>query len=281
MARSTEDILTQMDDQQTAESGLSSLNNPSQTSIYQLFKGVVAQCINYFEQLVDTKKDETDALLVAGVPDTEAYIQAQVLKFQYSSTNPQVLSLVNYIPTYATVDEDLRIVTRCAVTTDLNKLIKIKVAKDNPPTTLSASEYASLYAYIDSIIHGGVSFDVVNLISDKLRVEAEVYYDGQYIDVIQANVEAAINDYLANLPFNGYVYITGLEDAIQAVDGVKDVKLISVKGRPNATALGSATTAYSLASGTNSLKYQAAAGYIVEETTASNTFADTITYIVD
>lgn len=281
MARSTDDILTQMDDQQAAESGLSSLNNPSQTSIYQLFKGVVAQVINYFEQLVDTKKDETDALLVNGVPDTGAYIQSRVLEFQYSSTNPQVLSLVNYVPAYPTVDENLRIVTRCAVTTDLNKTVKIKVAKDDPPTTLSATEYASLYAYVDKILPVGVTFDLINQTSDKLYVEAEVYYDGQYIDVIQDNVEAAINEYLSNLEFNGAVVVSELEDTIQAVDGVKDVKFIAIKARQNAVALGSATTVYSLASSINSRKWNTVAGYIVEETTAGNTFADKITYIVD
>ena len=46
MARKTEDILIQMDDEQTAQTGLSSLNNPSQTSIYQLFKGIWANLIN-------------------------------------------------------------------------------------------------------------------------------------------------------------------------------------------------------------------------------------------
>lgn len=281
MARSTDDIVTQMDDAQAAESGLSSLNNPSQTSIYQLFKTVVAQIINYFEQLHDAKKDEIDETIANSAVNTAAWLKSKVEEFQYSASNPQVISLVNYAPQYATVNEDLRIISRCAVVSDLNKIVKIKVATGDTPTTLSSAQYTSLYAYIDSILPVGVSFDLINLTSDKLYVEAEVYYDGQYIDVIQTNVEAAINTYLENLEFNGAVVVSELEDAIQSVAGVKDVKFIAIKARQDSVVLGSATTVYSLASSTNSRKWDTVAGYIVEETTVGNTFADKITYIVD
>ncbi len=281
MARSTDDIVVQMDDAQTAESGLSSLNNPSQTSIYQLFKTVVAQVINFFEQLHDAKKDEIDSVIANSAVNTAAWLKGKVEEFQYSASNPQVISLVNYAPQYATVNTDLQIISRCAVVSDLNKIVKIKVATGDTPTTLSSPQYTALSAYIDSILPVGVSFDLINLTSDKLYVEAEVYYDGQYIDVIQTNVEAAINTYLENLEFNGAVVVSELEDAIQSVAGVKDVKFIAIKARQDSVALGSATTVYSLASSTNSRKWDTVAGYIVEETTAGNTFADKITYIVD
>lgn len=280
MARSTDDILIQMDDKQTAETGLASLNNPSQTSIYQLFKKIIAQCINYFEQLQDTHKDEINSLISSAAAGTAAWLQRQVLNFQYSATIPQVVSLVDYAPQYATVDETLRIVSRCAVVTDLNKIVKIKVATGDTPTTLSAAQYTSLYSYIDSILQVGVSFDLVNLTSDKLYIEGEVYYDGQYNSVIQDNTESAINSYLENLPFNGAVIISELENAIQAVSGVKDVKLISVKARQDSTVLASATKIFDLATSVNIRKWDTVAGYIVEETTAGNTFADKITYIV-
>lgn len=281
MARSTEDILTQMDDQQALETGLSSLNNPSQTSIYQLFKGIVSQCINYFEQLVDTKKDEIDTAIANSAVGTAAWLQNKIFDFQYSATNTQVLSLVNYAPKYATVDTTLQIISRCAVVSDLNKVVKIKVATGTIPTTLSANQYSSLYAYIDLILQCGISFDLVNLTADKLYIEAEVYYDGQYIDVIQTNVETAIGTYLETLPFNGGVVVSELEDTIQAVSGVKDVKLIAIKARQDSVAFASATTVYSLASSVNTRSWDTVAGYIVEETTGGETFADKITYIVN
>lgn len=281
MARSTDDIIIQMDTQQAAESGLSSLNNPSQTSIYQLFKGVVAQIINYFEQLVDVKKDEIDLIADGVAPNTEAWLQNKILDFQYSATNPQVLSLVDFVPSYSSVDESLKIISRCAVKTDINKTVKCKVATGDTPTTLDASQYSALYGYIDAILNCGVSFDLINVPSDKLYIEAEVYYDGQYISTIQDNVEAALNTYLETLPFNGSVFVSKIEDIIQNVTGVKDVKIISIKARQDATVFASATTVYSLASATNVRKWDTVSGYMIEETTVNETFADKITYIVN
>lgn len=281
MARSVDDIRLQMDTQQAAESGLSSLNNPSQTSIYQLFKDVLSYCINYFEQLVDIKKDEIDLTILNNAVGSEAWVQNKVLEFQYSSTNPQVVSIINYSPKYATIDEKLRLITRCSVKTDLNKIVKIKVATGDPPTTITSAQYTSLYGYIDTIMQCGVTFDLINLPSDKLYIEAEVYYNGQYIDVIQSNVEAAINNYLSQLSFNGAVIISEIEDSIQAVSGVNDVKFIAIKARQDSVVLSSASIIYSLATSTNIREWNTISGYIVEETTSGNTFSDKITYIVN
>lgn len=281
MARSTDEIITQMDSQQSAESGLSSLNNPSQTSIYQLFKYVVAQCINFFEQLIDVKKDEIDALLANSAPNTEAWLQNKIMQFQYSATNPQVLSIINYVPSYATIDESLQIISRCAVKTDINKVVKCKVATGSTPTTLNALQYSSLYGYIDNILNCGVSFDLINIPSDKLYIEAEIYYDGQYISSIQSNVESALNTYLSNLPFDGTVFINDVEDVLQSVTGVKNVKIIAIKARQDATAFASATNVFNLSLGVNIRKWDTVSGYIIEETTAGQTFSDKITYIVD
>lgn len=280
MARSTDDIVTLMDDQQASETGLSSLNNPSQTSIYQLFKKVVAQTLNYFEQLVDTKKDEIDQAILLAPPATGAWLQNKIFEFQYSASNPQIIQLIDYAPQYTTVNEDLRVITRCSVTTDLNREVNIKVAVSDPPTALGLPVYGALYAYIDKILPVGLYFNLINLTADQLYVEANVYYDGQYIDVIQDNVEAAINSYLANLPFNGTVYISEVEDAIQSVTGVKDVRLTTIKARQDTVPLASAVVIYDITTGVNGRKWNTVAGYIVEENTAGNTFADKITYVV-
>lgn len=281
MARSVNDIRLQMDDQQAAETGLSSLNNPSQTSIYQLFKDVLSFCINYLEQLVDTKKDETDEIVSLAAPSTPSWVQARVLEFQYSATNPQIASLVDYAVDYATVDTSLQIISRCAVITDNNRTAKIKVATGDTPAQLSAAQFSALDAYVDVFLPVGIKYELVNLASDKLYVEGEVYYDGQYVNSIQDNVEEAINNYLASLPFNGAVYVSALEDAIQSVAGVSDVKILAIKARQDTTAFASATTVYDLSTGANARKWDTVAGYIVEETTGGETFADKITYIVN
>ena len=282
MARSQADIRTLMDDAQAAESNLSTLTNPSQTSIFNLEKDIVAEVTNLHEQLWDELRDDLEAQIAAAPPASPAWIQSQVLKFQYDATNPQVLQLINFAPRYPTIDTDLQIVTRCSVKTDLNKIVKIKVAKSDPPTTLAALEYSSLTGYLNNIMPAGVGFDLVNLSGDRLYVNAEVFYNGEYTSSIQSNVEAAINNYLANIPFDGLVRISELEDSIQAVPGVTDVKLKTIKARPNTTVLASAITIYDvITTPTNARIWDTVSGWIISEDTVSNTLADTITYTVN
>lgn len=284
MARSQQEIRTLMDDAQAAESSLSVLNNPSQTSVFNLEKDVVASVTNLHEQLWDELRTDLEAQITAAPPASPAWIQDRVLKFQYSATNPQVLQLINFAPSYPVVDEDLMIVTRCSVKTDLNKIVKIKVAKSDPPAVLAALEYSSLTGYLNNIMPAGVGFDLVNIDGDRLYVNAEVFYNGEYTSSIQDNVEAAINNYLANIPFDGLIKISEIEDSMQSVAGVTDVKLNTIKARSNSTAFASATIIYdvtSSTSGTNARIWDTVSGWIIEEDTVGETFADSITYTVN
>lgn len=281
MARSVDDIIIQMDAEQATHSTLTALNSPSQTADYTLWKETIAAQLNLNEQLWDKLRDEINAAIASAAPGSAAWIQAKVLLFQYSATNPQILQLIDLVPSYPTVDETLQIVTRCSVSTDLNKIVQIKVAKSDPPVALATLEYNSLTGYLRSMLFAGIDFNLVSDTSDKLYVNAEVFYDGQYTAAIQTNVETAINAYLAALPFNGKLKVSSLQDAIQAVPGVTDVKLNTVKARQNSVALGSATIIYDVVtSGQNALEWATVAGYIVEEDTVGSTFANTITYTV-
>lgn len=284
MARSQEDIRILMDNDQATETSLSGLNNPSQTAVFNLEKDIIAQEMNLHEQLWDELRDDLEAQIAAAPPASPAWIQAQVLKFQYDATNPQVLQLINFAPSYPVIDTDLQIVTRCSVKTDLNKIVKIKVAKSDPPATLAALEYSSLTGYLNNIMPAGVGFDLVNIDGDRLYVNAEVFYNGEYTSSIQSNVEAAINAYLANIPFDGLVRISELEDSIQAVAGVTDVKLNTIKARPNTDPFASAIVIYDVTSatmGTNARVWDTISGWIIEEDTVGETFADSITYTVN
>lgn len=281
MARSVELIKALMDTQQALETALATLTNPSQTAEYELWKENVAIAINQLEQLNDILLTNIEAEVAVAAAGTEAWIKDKVLNlFQYSSSNPQILQLINFAPSYPTIDEDLRIVTRCSVKTNLNKIVQVKVAKSDPPVPLSSLEYSSLYGFLSKIRFAGVAFNLVNLTSDKLYLDAEVFYDGQYSSTIQADVEAAMDVYFANLPFDGVVKLSSIVDTIQAVEGVTDVVLNVVKVRADTVSLASATTIYDLSNGIDAVEYLTIAGYIVPETTASNTFADTITYTV-
>ena len=151
---------------------------------------------------------------------------SKCLEFQYSAINPQSLEITDNIKiAYPVIDTSLRIITRASVYTDLNKDVVIKVAKSEPPTQLSALEEAALEAYFKELKPAGITWSLVNAVSDKLFIEGEVFYDGMYSATIGDIVPDAINSYLSTIDFDAQIKVSDLEHAIRSATGVKDIKL--------------------------------------------------------
>jgi hypothetical protein len=226
--------------------------------------------ISIFEQLQDAYKAEMEAVALSAVPGTEAWIQQKVYEFQYDATTAQYIQLIDLVPTYNVIDETLQIITRASVVGGVNGVITIKAAKSDPPVSLSAGEKTALAEYLDILIPAGPNIVVKSDTSDKMYIDADVYYDGQFSASIQTSVEDAINTYFENLDFAGVVLVSKIQDAIQGVTGVRDVVINEVRARADATVFASAVTV--------PRQWTTIAGYIVGETTASNTISDTINY---
>jgi hypothetical protein len=264
-----------------ADSVLGSLlTSTSKRAIYRLFTYIVAVAINALEQLIDIFTLSVESTAAKAAPATPAWVQDQILKFQYDANTPQVIQLIDFAPQYPTVDETLRIISRCSVTTNLSNSVLIKVATGEPPAALSAPQLSALQSYVNQIGIAGVSYLVTSEISDKLFVQANVYYLGQYSAVIKANVVAAIEAYLGAIPFNGQMKITDLEDAITGVEGVTDVVMVNVRARGNSTAFADGSFLVQNQQTIGRL-WATIAGYIVGETTSGNTLNDSITFIAE
>lgn len=278
MARSIATIVALLDAEQAAQTGLSGLNSPSTTAIFKLWKYIVATQMFLQETLWDIYKAALELTISKAAVGTSAWLQDKVLKFQYDATTPQVLSVgSDFSVNYTTVDTTKQIITRAAVNRTAQRTVLVKVAKSDPPVALSGSELSSLNGYLDDICFAGVNYVATSLVSDKLYLKANVYYDGQYSNTISESVISAVNVYLATLPFDGKIKLSAIVDSIQTVTGVNDVVLEDVAVRADATAFSSKT--YMVQGNTTLIPlYQLAAGYIVEETTASNTFTDTLTF---
>jgi len=278
MARSIATIVALLDAEQAAQTGLSGLNSPSTTAIFKLWKYIVATQMFLQETLWDIYKAALELTISKAAVGTSAWLQDKVLKFQYDATTPQVLSVgSDFSVNYTTVDTTKQIITRAAVNRTAQRTVLVKVAKSDPPVALSGPELSSLNGYLDDICFAGVNYVATSLVSDKLYLKANVYYDGQYSSTISDSVISAVNVYLAALPFNGKIKLSAIVDSIQTVTGVNDVVLEDVAVRADATAFASKT--YMVQGNTTLIPlYQLAAGYIIEETTASNTFTDTLTF---
>lgn len=278
MARSIQIIIALLDAEQAAQTGLSGLNSPSTTAIFKLWKYIVATQMFLQETLWDIYKAALELIISKAAVGTSAWLQDKVLKFQYDATTPQVLSVgSDFSVNYTTVDTTKQIITRAAVNRTAQRTVLVKVAKSDPPVALSGPELSSLNGYLDDICFAGVNYVATSLVSDKLYLKANVYYDGQYSSTISDAVISAVNVYLAALPFDGKIKLSAIVDSIQTVTGVNDVVLEDVAVRADATAFASKT--YMVQGNTTLIPlYQLAAGYIIEETTASNTFTDTLTF---
>jgi len=283
MARSTATIQQQILDNIAADTTLGPvLTSNSKRAIYNLLTFIMSVAINVLEQLVDIFTANVETVAASAAPATPAWLQNQILKFQYSDTVPQIIQFTNYAPAYPVVDTTLQIITRCSVKTTLANTVLVKVATGSTPAALATDQLNSLKDYIlppNGIGIAGINYQVTSGNPDQFYCQATIYYKGQYSNVIQNNVIAAINGYLAGLPFDGAVIISDLEAAIKAVTGVNDMVFINVSARADGTAFGSGTaliTGQTLAS----RLWNTVAGYIISETTTGETLANSLTFIV-
>lgn len=279
MARSVNEIQQAIITDVSNTSELAPLTaNSSKRAIWRLWTYITAVAINLLEQLIDIFKTSTETTVSLSAPQTPQWLQDKVFKFQYSATTPQYLQLINYIPQYTTVNTALRIVTRCSVTTTLNNTVLIKVAKSEPPTALVTAEKNALQTYVNTLGVSGVNYLVSSTASDKVTIQAYVYYSGSYSSVILDNVTLAVNNFLASLPFNGTMKISDLQAAILSATGVTDIILVTVSARKDSDAFGSRTNLVynqQLLSPT----WATQSGYMVTETTTGWTLADTLIFI--
>jgi len=268
MARSINEIKTQIIATKEATKGLEKLSSSSAVAVWRLWVYVTAVAIQFHETIFDLFRKEVETKIAARQAGTPSWYVARAKEFQVGDT----LQVINGVATYATIDPEKQIVTRASYkeAEDGDAIVlQMKVAKGElgSEEPLSNEEKFQLGAYLERIKFAGTKLQVVSLNGDKLRLTAEIFFDGIYaVATVRDAVEAAINNYLLNLDFDGLVYVNKIIDAIQAVPGVIDVKItsaVAVVGEDEITI---------------DRVYETAAGYIVEDKSTGNTFTDLITY---
>lgn len=284
MARSTSQINSYLVD--TLVTNFASIGitiNPVLWSKRNLLRAIlftIATCQAYFEQLQDLFIQQVEAVVDKAAAASPKWVQDKMFKFQYSETNPQVVALVDTVPTYPVVDESLRIITACSVTSDISNAVSIKVAKGSPLAALSSPELSSAQGYINIIGVAGINYSVVSLDPDKLYIDAEIFYAGQYAAVIQQRVIDTIDSFLEGLSinnFNGALKMTDLEAVIRNVTGVNDVVLNNVRARPDTDPF-SAGVDLILSTAVVQREFVTIAGYISQETDSGHTFTDSLIF---
>lgn len=270
MAYSISDIQNQILNAAANQPTLSGLTSPSQVSIYNLWSYITAVGINIEENLWDNFQAQLENQILAAPVGTDSWLNSQVFLFQYNATSPQIVTLNSgFTPSYPVINTNDQIITRSSVITQQNRIVNIKVATSNPPQALSTLQKSALQSYLDTINFAGVQYNVISLPADILLVGATIYYNGQYSSTIQQTCLNAFNNYMANVPFNGYVVVSQIEQALLAVPGVEDVVLNNVAIRPDGVPLSNTTYLVQ-----NDLELQRRnsmyAGYVVNESSPND-----------
>jgi hypothetical protein len=241
----------------------------------------IAQSLS--EQLWDIALAKMEAVQEASSPASARWLQNAVFNFQYSSTTPQVLVVSNGVAAYDPVNEALRIVEACAVSSTIANTVLVKAAKNSPLEPLAVGELSSLQTYVDMIGTAGITYVVSSDDADKLYLEGTIYYQGAYSSVIEANVIAAIELYLTELSitrFGGDILMSDIEVMVRSIPGVNDVAFERVSVRYDSQTIHTGIDLV-LAGDWVNRKYIMGAGYMVQEDTATYTFADKLTFVAE
>ena len=255
----------------------------SKRNMMRLFCYIFAVSTAYLEQLMDVLKTSLEATASQSAAASPLWIQAQMFEFQYSATDPQIIQLINTVPQYPVVDATKRIITACSVTSTTSNEVTIKVAKSDPFQALATAELSAAQGYINYLGTAGINYTVVSLDADRIYIDANIYYQGQYSSVIQANVIAAIDAFLQNLSitnFDGSLKMTDLENVIRNVQGVNDVVLVNVRGRAAADPFANGIDLILNQKVVQRL-WNTVAGYCIQEDTVGETFTDTLNFVVE
>jgi len=253
---------------ETYTSLLSSLASSSKVAVWRLIMWIMAVSIWIHEQLFEEHKVDVEARAAEIIPGTVRWYRDQALLYQHGDD----LTWDGDKYVYDPIDSASKIITRASAQ-EVGGQVRVKVAKGSTPEALSTPEKDAFTAYMNLIKFAGTDLAVISKDADYLNIELDLYYDPLVLDADGQSlaesgiypVEDAINTYIANLPFNGFLVRNELIDAIQAAEGVVDVKITTLQAKFGA-----------LAYSDIDVKYQPDAGYL--QIDPALTLADQITY---
>lgn len=209
----------------TGQTFLNDLTSASKVAVWRSMFFVIAFGIWSLEKLFDehiTWINNRAKELIVGNP---AWYQKIALEFQYGDS--LVFNGTTY--DYEAVNDSLKIVKLASVN-EVGGQVLIKIAKlvDDVPEALEEMELDSFKNYIKKRKFAGVRTVSVSRDPDLLKIRFRIYIDplimnlsGELIsDTGIKPVEAAINDYCVQLPFDGIFSVTELTDKIQEATGV-------------------------------------------------------------
>ena len=210
----------------------------SAVSLENLLFYKVANCINTFEQILESVQSEITTIVENNHFGVAEWYNRKAREFQSGDE----LVLINGFPGYAEIDVTKQIVKYSA--TEPGETILVKVAGEQNgelaviPNTANEPHIDRLQHYFNRIKPAGTHVVVKSAPADKIILNCEIFLNpllfhnnGELIIGGGTPIKDAINSYLKGIEFNGVFVKQRLIDAIQAVRGVTDVANIEIKSQ--------------------------------------------------
>lgn len=213
----------------------------SKASIESLLFHTVATCAHVVEQLIERHRTEVEQIIHSAVPATLPWWHAKMLQFRdgYPVTFDTDRLIYRYSD-QAEADREAAIIAYASVIDEAYN-VKILLAKSDSeglPTPLTPEELTRVNAYIDTIKPAGTVVKTQSTEADEVRVTATVLCDplvfnadGTAVATGEKTIEQAISHYLRTIDYGGTLRRMHMEDAIQTVEGVKDVAINKIEIR--------------------------------------------------
>lgn len=229
MARTLTEIYTVAKECRNQYLELTEFQNSSKMSVLDAFTWVTSSCIWAFENILDVFKVDLAKDLQNRINGSPAYYANALLKYQ--SGDELEMNDEGTAFSYPTIDETKRIITRVSYSEHteegfFDKELVLKIATGTPGAyeRVSEEELLAVRSYFHQISFAGTHATIVSRKGDILVPRVTVYYDGAVSEEeVYSNIENALNDFIANISFDGVVYTQKIIDAIQKADHVVDV----------------------------------------------------------
>jgi hypothetical protein len=210
---------------------------------------------------------------------TNGWIRNLVFAWQYKH-NIKLNPITGEIG-YDADDSNARIITRCVVTPNANRVVFIKVAKNDPPEPLSDDERNQLDFYLKQTMFEGVQYKLISSYPDRLGVYGTVYFDGQYSTTIKNAVVNSLNEYCKSISTTeseeGIISVSDVQMIIFNTPGVKGFKMDNLYTR----IFGGLDTLilYDLSEGVNLNSIASYSGSLVQEDDSGHDWLSTLEFM--
>ena len=205
----------------------------SAVSFESMIFGIMAAAIYVLEAIFDAFRRDVDKKIADAVVATIPWYHKICLEYQHGDA--MILNESTYEYVYEVVDDSKKII-KYAACRDRGGGVYILVAgmgEDGYPKALSNDVLTAFREYVSRRKPAGVITDVFSYDPDDIKMQIRVQYDPMLINSDGSSiadpsvypVEVAINNYLASILYGGTFNRNKLIDAVQSVEGVKDLIL--------------------------------------------------------